>query len=231
MPRPSVHVATAPVTNQGRHEMEPQWLAWAREVQAIAQSGLAFTRDIYDRERYERLRALAAQMMAAIGGADPAPPWSSLVEALFAAESGYATPKIDVRAAIVRDGKILLVQERADEGRWTLPGGWADVNRSPSEAVITEVREEAGLEVRPTKLAALYDRRLHPHPPFPFHIYKLFFLCEITGGAPAPGMETAGVDFFSPDSLPELSTGRVLASQIARMLAHHADPDLPTDFD
>lgn len=207
-------------------EMEPQWLAWAREIQAIAQSGLAFTKDIYDRERYERLRALAARMMAATSAADPA-----FIEHLFAGESGYATPKIDVRGAVFRDGKILLVRERADEGRWTLPGGWADVNRSPSEAVIAEVREEAGLEVRPVKLAALYDRRRHPHPPFPFHIYKLFFLCEVTAGRPAPGMETEGVDFFSLDALPELSTGRVLAAQIARMFAHHAEKDLPTEFD
>ena len=206
--------------------LEPQWLTWTREIQAIAQTGLAFTKDVYDRERYERLRALAARMMAEQAGADPA-----LVEKLFTAETGYATPKIDVRGAVFVDRKILLVRERADEGRWTLPGGWADVNRSPSEAVIAEVREEAGLEVRAVKLAALYDRTRHPHPPLPFHIYKLFFLCEITGGTPAPGPETEGVDFFGLDALPELSTSRVLASQIARMFAHRENPDLPTEFD
>ena len=206
--------------------MEPRWLTWAREIQAIGQTGLAFTQDVYDRERYERLRDIAAHMMADEAGADPA-----FVEGLFAGETGYATPKIDVRGAVFMEGKILLVQERADAGRWTLPGGWADVNRSPSEAVIAEVREEAGLDVRPVKLAALYDRTHHPHPPLPFHIYKLFFLCEITGGIPAPGTETAGVDFFGRDALPELSTSRVLASQIARMFAHHESPDLPTEFD
>ncbi len=206
--------------------MEPRWLAWAREIQAIGQTGLAFTKDAYDRERYERLRDIAAHMMAETAGADPA-----FVASLFAGETGYATPKIDVRGAVFVDGKILLVRERADAGRWTLPGGWADVNRSPSEAVSAEVREEAGLDVRPVKLAALYDRTRHPHPPLPFHIYKLFFLCEITGGVPAPGPETEGVDFFGPDALPELSTSRVLASQIARMFAHHERPDLPTDFD
>jgi ADP-ribose pyrophosphatase YjhB (NUDIX family) len=206
--------------------MEPKWLAWAREIQAIGQTGLAFTKDDYDRERYERLSALAARMMAEEAGADPA-----FVERLFAAETGYATPKIDVRGAIFKEGKILLVRERADAGRWTLPGGWADVNRSPSEAVIAEVHEEAGLAVRATKLAALFDRTRHPHPPLPFHIYKLFFLCEIIGGTPAPGPETEGVDFFGLDALPELSTSRVLAPQIARMFAHHDSPDLPTDFD
>ncbi len=206
--------------------MEPIWLAWTREIQAIAQTGLAFTPSAYDRERYERLRAIAARMMARASGADP-----TFVANLFAGETGYATPKIDVRGAVFRAGKILLVRERADAGRWTLPGGWADVNRAPSEAVAAEVREEAGLDVRPVKLAALYDRRLHPHPPLPFHIYKLFFLCEITGGTPAPGPETEGVDFFAPHDLPELSVSRVLASQIARMFAHHASPDLPTEFD
>ncbi|HUC17204.1 MAG TPA: NUDIX hydrolase [Acetobacteraceae bacterium] len=207
--------------------MEPEWLAWTREIEAIAQTGLAFTRDIYDRERYERLRGLAAQMMAERSGTDP-----SFIAALFAGERGYATPKIDVRGAAFRDGKILLVRERADEGRWTLPGGWADVNRSPREAVISEMREEAGIDVIPVKLAALYDRRQHPHPPLPFHIYKLFFICEITGGTPAPGVETEGVGFFALDALPEqLSTSRVLPSQIARMFAHRAAPDLPTEFD
>jgi ADP-ribose pyrophosphatase YjhB (NUDIX family) len=206
--------------------MEPKLLALAREIQAIAQTGLAFAPALYDRERYERLGAIAAAMMAALSGEDPA-----VIAGLFAGESGYATPKIDVRGAVFRDGKILLVRERADQGRWTLPGGWADVNRAPSEAVIAEVREEAGLDVRPVKLAALYDRRLHPHPPLPFHIYKLFFLCKITGGTPAAGTETEGVDFFAPDAIPELSESRVLAAQIARMFAHHACPGLPTEFD
>jgi ADP-ribose pyrophosphatase YjhB (NUDIX family) len=206
--------------------LEPKWLAWTREIEAIAQTGLAFTQDIYDRERYERLHGLACKMMAERSGLD-----LTIIEGLFAGEHGYATPKIDVRGAAFQDGKILLVQELADDGRWTLPGGWADVNRSPREAIVAEMREEAGIEVIPVKLAALYDRRKHPHPPLPFHIYKLFFLCEIVGGTPAPGMETGGVGFFTLDSLPELSTSRVLAPQIARMFAHRAAPDLPTEFD
>jgi ADP-ribose pyrophosphatase YjhB (NUDIX family) len=207
--------------------MEPKWLAWAREIQATAQSGLAFTQDIYNRERYQRLRDLAARIMAEASGTS-----FETIVGLFAEQSGYATPKIDVRGAIFRDGKILLVQERADAGRWTLPGGWADVNQSPSESVISEVRDEAGLIVKPTKLAAVHDRARHPHtPPFPFHIYKLFFLCEIIGGTPTPGPETSGVAFFDLENLPELSTSRVLATQIARMFAHAASPGLPTDFD
>ena len=123
--------------------MEPKWLVWAREIQAVAQTGLAFTKDIYDQQRYEQLRRLASRMMAEISGAKV-----EFVDQIFAEQSGYATPKIDVRGAIFKDDRILLVQERADAGRWTLPGGWADVNSSPSECVVAEVREEAGLEVR-----------------------------------------------------------------------------------
>jgi ADP-ribose pyrophosphatase YjhB (NUDIX family) len=207
--------------------MEPKWLVWAREIQAAAQTGLTFTTDAYDRERYERLRRLAAEMMAEYAGVTP-----DLVEGLFAAQAGYATPKIDVRGAAFRDGKVLLVQERADPGRWALPGGWADVNQSPSECIVGEVRDEAGLDVRPIKLAAVYDRARHPHVPArPFHIYKMFFICEIVGGVPSPGLETEDVAFFERERLPLLSIGRVLGYQIERMFVHAASPDLPTEFD
>jgi ADP-ribose pyrophosphatase YjhB (NUDIX family) len=207
--------------------MEPKWLVWAREIQATAQTGLAFTKDVYDRQRYERLRQLAAEIMAEGAGVGSEP-----IEALFAGQTGYATPKVDVRGAVFQDGRVLLVQERADPGRWTLPGGWADVNRSPRECVIAEVREEAGLDVRPVKLAAVYDRARHPHvPPKPFHIYKMFFICEIVGGAPSPGPETDDVAFFDVGRLPPLSVGRVLAYQVRRMLDHASSPGLPTDFD
>src|SRR5215472_12953009 len=137
---------------------EPLWLLWARELQALAQTGLAFTRDQYDRERYQRLHALAAEIMAKhteLALQD--------IEAVFARQSGYATPKLGVRGAVFRDNRLLLVRETADENRWTLPGGWADVNESPAEAVAREVREESGLEVRAVKLAAVWDRTRHPH--------------------------------------------------------------------
>jgi ADP-ribose pyrophosphatase YjhB (NUDIX family) len=207
--------------------MEPKWLLWAREIQAMAQTGLAYTKDTYDRERYERLQELSARIMTEPSGME-----TQVIKGLFAGQQGYPTPKVDVRAAIFKDGQVLLVQERSDPGRWALPGGWADVNRSPRECVIAEVREEAGLDVKPVKLAAVYDRARHPHvPPFAFHVYKMFFICEIIGGHPAPGVETQAVAFFSPDKLPELSTGRVLDYQIRRMFAHVRAPGLPTDFD
>lgn len=207
--------------------MEPKWLIWAREIQATAQTGLAYTRDVYDRQRYLRLQRLVAGIMAESAGLD-----TQVVEGLFAEQMGYATPKIDVRGAVFKDGQILLVQERSDAGRWTLPGGWADVNQSPGECVIAEVREEAGFEVRPVKLAAVYDRAKHPHlPPYAFHIYKMFFICEILAGVPTPGIETEGVAFFDRDKLPELSISRVLDYQIGRMFVHAKSPELPTEFD
>jgi ADP-ribose pyrophosphatase YjhB (NUDIX family) len=206
---------------------EPDWLLWAREMQAIAQVGLEFSQNPYDRERYHSLRALASRAMAAHGGGEPA-----RVEALFAAEQGYATPKIDVRGAAFRDGRILLVREVVDGGRWTLPGGWADVNLAPSENIAREVLEESGFVVRARKLAAVWDRGRHGHPPHPFATYKMFFICEIIGGAPATSMETSGVGFFGADEIPDdLSHDRVRPAQIRRMFEHFRRPDLPTDFD
>jgi ADP-ribose pyrophosphatase YjhB (NUDIX family) len=200
-------------------------LAWARELQAIAQNGLAFSRDPFDRARYTRLTELASSMLTAELGAPP-----ETVRALFQGESGYATPKVDVRGGVFRDGDVLLVRERSD-GRWTLPGGWVDVNDAPSDAVAREIYEESGFRARPVKLAALVDRNRHPHPPGVHHIYKLFFVCELTGGSPATSAETDAVGFFAVHSLPELSTGRVLPAQIERLYRHHLEPGLPTDFD
>ncbi len=207
---------------------EPAWLAWAREMQAIAQSGLAFTRDPYDRERYIQLRALAARAMAACGGGDAA-----RVEALFAAQDGYATPKIDVRgAAFNAAGEILLVREVLDEGRWTLPGGWADVNLSPAGSVAREVLEESGFAVRVRKLAAVWDRTRQGHGPSPFSAYKFFFICEIVGGVATPSLETSEVAFFAEHALPaDLSAGRVLPHQLRRMFAHRREPGLATEFE
>ena len=204
---------------------EPQWLLWARELQAIAQCGLTYCRDPYDRERYERARAIAAEIMAA--GAD-AP--LERVAGLFAEEVGYATPKVDVRGAVIRDGTILLVREASD-GLWALPGGWADVTQAPREAVVRELREETGFETRPVKLAAVLDRARQGHPPDALAVYKLMFLCEIVGGEARPSHETPELGFFAPDALPPLSPPRTLPGQIERLFAHHADPSLATEFD
>jgi ADP-ribose pyrophosphatase YjhB (NUDIX family) len=205
--------------------MPPKWLDWAQRLQAIAQSGLTFDPHLYDRERYESVREIAAEMLSQGGACDIEP-----VRAILTSQSGYATPKVDLRAAVFRDDKILLVQEREDGG-WTLPGGWADVGESPAKGVVREVREESGYETRATKLLAAYDRNLHDHPPIPFHAYKLFFLCELIGGAPAQSAETSGVDWFAENNVPPLSLSRVTAAQIHRFFEHYRNPNWPTDFD
>jgi ADP-ribose pyrophosphatase YjhB (NUDIX family) len=207
--------------------MEPAWLVWARELQAIAQTGLTFASSTFDRERYIAIRSVAARMMVTNSDASFA-----RVEGLFAEHTGYATPKVDVRGAVIDEGRILLVREIADSGRWTIPGGWAEVNQSPSESVVRELREESGLEVTVRKLAAVYDRTRQGHPPHPFHVYRLFFLCDIVGDAPKSGLETSEVGFFGENEIPEdLSMERILPHQIRRMFEHARDKDLPTDFD
>lgn len=209
---------------------EPDWLAWTRELQAIAQSGLTFAKDPYDIERYQQLRALASAAMSRMTGT-PAP----VIEALFAGQHGYATPKVDVRAAAFDgQGRLLMVRELADGGRWTLPGGWADVNLSPAENAVKEMKEESGFDVRVRKLAAAWDRTRQNHPPTVFSCAKFFFICDITGGAATTSIETGGVGWFAEEDVPaeaELSLGRVLPRQIARMFAHHRQPELPTEFD
>jgi ADP-ribose pyrophosphatase YjhB (NUDIX family) len=202
-------------------------LDWTRKLQAIAQSGLAYAKDPYDVERYEQVRRIAAEIVASFSGAT-----ADHIEALFAEESGYATPKLDIRA-VVLDGEdaVLLVKERED-GLWTLPGGWVDVGESPSESVEREVKEESGYEVRAVRLLALWDRDKHPHPPLPFHVYKLVFQCELLGGDPlTTSTETEGASFFSKDALPKLSLGRVTPQQVDRLIERVTDSDGSADFD
>jgi ADP-ribose pyrophosphatase YjhB (NUDIX family) len=205
---------------------EPQWLLWARELQAIAQTGLTFSTDNYDRDRYQRLRAIAVQMLA-VGSNTPI----ERVQGLFNQDVGYPTPKVDVRGALFRDDRILLVREIGD-GRWTLPGGWADVNQSAKECVEREVKEESGFDARALKLAGVYDyRRQGEVSSHPYSIYKLFFICELTGGSARPSLETSAVEFFPRDQLPQLSLGRVNPRQIERMYEHWQHPELMTEFD
>ncbi|MBV8096177.1 MAG: NUDIX hydrolase [Acetobacteraceae bacterium] len=207
---------------------DPDWLAWAREIQAIAQTGLAFTKDPYDAERYVSLRALAARIMAAHTDSS-----ADRILDLFSREAGYATPKIDVRGAVFDGaGRILLVREALDGGRWTLPGGWADVNQTLSECVLREIREESGYIAKIGKLAAVWDRTRQGHPPGPFSMAKVCFVCKLEGGAPSVSLETSGVGWFSEEALPgDLSLGRTLPHQLQRMFTHWREPSLPTEFD
>jgi ADP-ribose pyrophosphatase YjhB (NUDIX family) len=205
--------------------MDPAWLDWVKRLQAIAQTGLHFGASEYDKLRYEAVREIASEMAAA--GADVP---IEVIRKLFAAGDGYATPRIDVRAAVIDDGRILLVRER-EEQAWSLPGGWADVGESPSVAADREAREESGYHVRAVKLAALQDRNLHGHPPLMFHAWRVFFLCERLGGQAQSSIETDGAEFFAPQALPHLSPGRTTVAQIELMFEHHRNPGLPTSFD
>jgi ADP-ribose pyrophosphatase YjhB (NUDIX family) len=206
--------------------MEPKWLEWGRALQTHAQNGLAYSKNPFDIERFQAIQNIAAEILAAYSSMEPGEMMN-----IFAGEEGYATPKVDVRGAVFVGDTILLVRELLDNGRWTLPGGWAEVTDTPSQAVIREIREESGYEARPVKLVAVYDRNRHGHPYFYFSIYKLFFLCEITGGAPANSLETGGVGFFREDDLPELSIGRVTPEEIHTLFQHYRHPELPTEFD
>lgn len=202
------------------------WLTCATRLQALAQDGLLYAQNPFDHERYMAIQQIAAEMMAAVSDL----PVERIV-GLFGEQAGYATPKVDVRGAVFRDDQVLLVQERSD-GLWTLPGGWADPGDTPSVAVEREIREESGYEARAVRLLAVYDRATQGHqPPHPFSIYKLFFLCELTGGEAAPSIETTGVGFWPVDRLPPLSVARVTARQIARLHELTVRPELPADFD
>lgn len=204
---------------------EARWLAWARRLQALSQSGLHYSEDVFDDERYREIGRIAAEIMAGHSTVRP-----ERVERFFSEEVGYATPKTDLRAVIFRAGKVLLVRERSD-GLWSLPGGWADVGETPSACIEKEVAEEAGFKARAVRLLALYDQRKRGSVPHPLHSYKAFFLCEIIDGAATPSIETSEVDFFAEDSLPDLSTGRVTAEQIARMFELARNSAGPADFD
>lgn len=205
--------------------MEPRWLEWSRELQSVAQTGLAYARDPFDIERYEQIQRLAAQILSQHTGLDP-----DVTLDLLRSETGHATPKVDVRGVVARNNRVLLVRERMDS-LWTLPGGWADVNETPSEAVVREIREESGYDTRAVKLLTVWDRRKHNQPASRHHAYKLFFLCELIGGNSTTSIETTESGFFAEDGIPELSTGRVTHSQIRRIFEHLRNPDRPTDFD
>ncbi|MEA3108544.1 MAG: hypothetical protein QOI88_3149 [Gammaproteobacteria bacterium] len=204
---------------------EPTWLVVGRELRAIAQIGLTFSEDAFDRLRYERIRELAAALVADGSDGDAAK-----VLDLFQLDAGYATPKVDVRGAAFRDGRVLMVREVSDGG-WTLPGGWADVNQTAAECVTREIAEESGFEARALKLAAVHDYRKRNRLRHIDSIYKMFFICELVGGAARPSHETSEIAFFSRGELPALSAGRTTAEQIELMFRHAERPDLPTDFD
>ncbi len=200
------------------------WLDWAVELQALAQAGLAYTKDAFDRERFERIRAISAEILSHQSEI----PFEKAVE-LFCNESGYQTPKLETRAAVFSEERILLVQEK--DGRWSLPGGWVDVNKSIRENAEKEVWEEAGLRVKAKRLIALHDRNRHNKPVFAYGICKVFVLCEALDGAFRENLETVASGYFPLEHLPELSEDRNTKEQIALCFSAYHDENWSVVFD
>lgn len=178
----------------------------AMELQSIAQNGLTYTKDKYDKERFERVREISAEIMAMKTGLP-----IEKVKNLFCSEEGYQTPKLDTRAAIFNENRILLVKER---GKWSLPGGWVDYNQSISSNTVKEVKEEAGLDVAPVKVIAIQNRNQHNFPKYAYEICKVFVLCDVKGGSFQPNIETSESGYFSLENLPELDEDKNVFSQI-----------------
>ncbi len=203
--------------NQENNLLESPWLKWAIELQFIAQAGLTYSKDSFDLKRFERIREISAEIMSMKSGLS-----MELVQDLFCNETGFQTPKLDTRAAIFQNDKILLVKEIS--GKWSLPGGWVDVNESIKSNIIKEVKEESGFNPIPVKLIALQDRNKHNRPLYAYGICKVFVLCEITDGEFAPNIETSERGFFDLDNLPLLATEKNNKEQIELCFqAFHSD--------
>lgn len=176
-------------------------------------------------ERFELVRNISVEILSHQTDMN-----KTVIKELFANETGYATPKVDIRSVVFRDNKILMVRENTD-GDWSLPGGWGDIGLAPSEVVVKEVKEESGFDVKAIKLLGVLDKKCHPHPPSLYHVYKMFILCEIIGGQPKEGIETSAVDFFAENELPSLSIARNTESQIQLAFKHLHNPHEPVYFD
>ena len=202
----------------------PKWLEWAREIYSLSQSGITYSGNQYDIDRYRRLQEITAEMIAS----QSEMPKESVLES-FSMQAGYITPKVDVRGAVGRDGKILLIQERAD-GKWAMPGGWADLGNSPASVAEREVFEESGFRVKAEKVVAVIDaNRIQPLEFY--HAYKVIFLCKLLDGEPRISHETLAVDFFELNNLPPLSVYRTNEDMLREVFTHVQNPDRPTAFD
>lgn len=201
------------------------WMKWVVEIQALAQSGLTYTKDVYDVERYERLREISAEMIANVADLP-----IGKVKDLFCNEVGYQTPKIVTRAAIFKNNKILLTQENS--GKWTLPGGWCDVLESIESNTLKEVKEETGLDVKAKRIISLQDRNKNNKPVYPFGICKVFVLCELIGGQFEKNIETIGINYFAFDEIPDnLAEEKTNKKQIEMCFNSYKDTNWQTKFD
>lgn len=201
------------------------WLTIAKRINSIAQSGLTFTKDKFDRERYTELLDLSIEILNHITEID-----REKLNFVFNRDIGYQTPKVGIRAVVFKEDKILLVKERMDD-KWCMPGGYADTGLTPSEIAIAEVKEESGYDVQPKRILGLIDYNKHQNRPFPFDIYQLFMECEIVGGEAQAGIETSDVGFFDIHNLPELSERRVTKEQVLQMYELYQNKSLEPIFD
>jgi ADP-ribose pyrophosphatase YjhB (NUDIX family) len=206
-------------------EKIPLWLNWARRLQAISQSGIHFAKNDFDLERFEKIQEISTEIMQNYTNL-PENYW--LEE--FSSQKGYATPKVAVRAAVFNDHHILLVKEKMD-GRWSMPGGWADLNNPPSKMIEREVLEESGFIVKASKLIAVHESNHGLEPLEYWHSYKLVFLCDLLGGFARPSIETTEISFFPIDDLPELSPSRVSEDDIREAYYYLDHPNETTYFD
>ncbi|GLV66105.1 ADP-ribose pyrophosphatase [Bacillus mycoides] len=197
--------------------MTVKWIDWVKQIQSIAQAGLMYSKDVYDIERFQQLRDISVSMMSHYTNTD----WE-IVENLFASETGYQTPKVDIRAVIFQNEKLLFVKEKSDR-KWALPGGWADIGYTPTEVAAKEVLEETGYKVDHFRLLAIFDKEKHQPSPSATHIYKVFIGCEIVGGEKKLSIETEDIDFFSENEIPDLSIARNTEWQIKEMFAFMKD--------
>lgn len=202
-----------------------KWLEWARRIQAISQAGLHFSKDVFDRERYEELQQLSAEIIA-----NYTKQLAEDVGKTLAAEKGYPTPKLDIRGVVFQEGKLLLVKEKMDE-RWSLPGGFCEVGLSASENAVKEIKEESGFDVQPVKLLAVLDSDKHTEKPQMFHYYKIFLQCKIIGGGAKESVETSEIGFFSETELPPLSLRRNTEAQIKMLFDSFHNPNKQSVFD
>ena len=198
------------------------WLDTAKKLQSIAQTGLFYSSNPYDRERYEQIEQLGNELISHYSLYTPIE-----VGHFYAGDNGYITPKVDVRAVVFRNNEILMVQEKAD-GKWTVPGGWADIGYTPYEIAVKETFEEAGIDVKPVRLLAVMDKKCHPHPASPFYSYKIFILCDIVGGEAHAGLETLDARFFKLNEIPELSIDRLAQNQLDIIIEQYRNPQLQT---
>lgn len=205
---------------------ETRNLELIKRIKALADTGLVYAEDEYNRERYEEIREIGLALLERVSDR----PLKTLKN-FFMPVSDYPTAKVDVRGFVLNDANEILMAKESVDGKWTIPGGWADIGYSPSEVVVKEIEEETGLQSKVVRMLAVYDKKYHPHPPEPFYIYKLIFLCTIIGGTLQPGFDMRGASFFSIDDLPELSEDRILKSQLRQLFKMVIEDDHGVHFD